>query len=159
MTQTVRQMEEGFKFEMYHLSPKWFCTDRVDELKWHVHGFPNMGHCGNHRSADCGRQNTCRTGKPLWYNHVWNQENQPKFRLSLAKAHKFSRWLQYIGMLDLNVYCLMWHDCDEATSFSLRHEVTTFWGDYQNAKFHLFWRGDQMYVFVRGLGSRQAVVI
>ena len=48
-----------------------------------------VSHRENHRSADRDRQNTRRTGKPPLYNHVWNQENQAKFRLGPTKAQKF----------------------------------------------------------------------
>ena len=55
----------------------------------------------NHRSTYRGWHNTRRTGKPL-YNHVWNQENQAKFRLCPAKAQKFSRWLVATKSIDDN---------------------------------------------------------
>ena len=53
----------------------------------------NNSHCENHQFADLSRQNTRRSGKPLLYNHVWDQENEAKFRLGLAKAPWFSWWL------------------------------------------------------------------
>ena len=56
---------------------------------------PKCSHHEIHSSADHGLQNTRWTGKPPLYNHVYNQENQVKFRLGPAKVQKFLRWLKW----------------------------------------------------------------